>query len=75
VITTLSVTELTQIGECLQYARHDARAKAFQAQSDPDDCLSVQIIDQQKKRIRNIEKLENAVARELHERRTAVREA
>ena len=74
-IPTLSVTELTQIGEVLQYARHDARSKAFQAQSDPDDYLSVQIIDQQKRRIKNIEKLETAVARELHERRAAAKEA
>lgn len=64
----LSTSELNGIAEYLTYTRHDCRAKIFEAQQRDHDDLTPQIIQQQKKRIRDLEKLEAAVERELKQR-------
>jgi len=59
------------IGEYLQYTRHDARSKVFAAQQNDRDELNMQIVAQQKRRIKELEKLESAVERELSALRSA----
>jgi len=74
VLNTLTASELSQVKEYLTYTRHDCRSKVFAAQQEERDELNMQIVAQQKKRIRELERLESVIDRELTERKNQRRD-